>query len=581
MNAPWSRFVTPVTSRRQREYRVDTTTHDLSSSDDRGELAGRFRRGLRLSFVNTVLTRMANFSLGILLARLLAPDEFGLYAIALVVLNLLYVFCDFGGGAALIRHSGDVRSMLPTVWTFSLVGSALTYVACYLAAPLVAVGFGSPEATALIRVLSLNVILSGIGIVPAAVLMRQMLQGKRLIADLAGTALNLTLTGILAVAGLGPWSLVFGNCAGTLLVVVLLMIVTHEYPRLGWATRYVDEILRIGMAAAAGALLFVVLISVPQLVTGSLLGTTALGFYYLAFNVSSWPVQIVTATLQRVILPLFSRVRDLGRGMDDAAGAVIARVLAVCLPAVAALALLADPIVLVLYGSRWSTASAVLSALAIAAVVRILSEVIGDLLLAMGAAALSVVVNVVWLVASIPATILAGKMWGLAGIAWAQVVVAIAVSVPANVYALRRANLHLLSMARQIAPALIGTPGAIVGLVIIRIAVPSAWLELIIGATVAICGIAISWLMIIRKQGQRPGGWLGDGAEVSLDATPPRAEGDDVVALPDDVLAVRPGDDNQSLSSGYRLGPRPSGVVEPVGPTSPSSSSVRSPNSGP
>lgn len=518
--------------------------HDASLTADHQHLERRFRRGLGLSFVNTVVTRLANFSLGILLARLLAPEEFGLYAIALVVLNLLYVFCDFGGAAALIRHSGDVRQMIPTVWTFSLFGSALTYLACFGAAPWIAAGFGSPESTDLIRVLSLNVILSGIGIVPAGMLMRDMHQGKRLIADLAGTTLTLAVTGVLAITGLGVWSLVIGNCVGTALVVILLLAATREYPRLGWATRYVDEILRIGLAATTGSLLLVMLISVPQVVTGSLLGITALGFYYLAFNVSNWPVQIATATLQRVILPLFSRIRDAGRSMDDAASAVIARVLAVCLPASAALALLAEPIVRVLYGSRWLPASVVLSALAIAALVRILSEVVGDLLLAIGAAGLSVVVNVVWLIAAIPATVVAGNVWGLAGVAWAQVVVAMAVSVPANIYALRRADLNLRRITRQVWPALTGLPIAIVALLVLRLTESSDWVQLIVGVGVYAGASAVSWRMIARHRVAGSGGWLGGAV-----ATP----------------------QGQPLA----------GPPVPSGSASPSSSSPRSPDSAP
>jgi len=484
---------------------IDAAGETLAEGYDPELLTSRFRRGLGLSFVNSVLTRLATFSLGILLARLLAPDEFGLYAVALVVLNLISVFSDLGGGAAVVRHTGDIRPMLPTVWSVSLIGSVLTYLVCYFAAPLLADGFGESGATALIRVLSLNVILSGIAIVPAAVLTRNLQQGKRLIADLVGVAASLSLTGILALAGYGAWSLVVGNCIGTAVVVALLVALSHEFPHVGIDRLYLREVARIGGAAMAGALLLTVLVSVPQIVTGSMLGATALGFFYLASNVAHWPVQIATATLQRVILAMFSRQRDAGERMDVAAGSVLARLLAVCLPAAAALAILADPVIVILYGDRWKPAAIVLSALAIAAMVRILSEVVLDLLLALGAPGLTVAVNLIWLVGLIPVTIVAGHVWGLAGIAWAQAGVAIVVSLPANAYALHRAGIRPLPLLGRITPGLIGLPLAVAAQLILSVTMQNSWLVLLAGAAVTALAVLLGLLLVSRRPHEAQG----------------------------------------------------------------------------
>lgn len=460
--------------------------------------SGQVRRGLRLSFANTVLSRLSTFLLGLVLARLLAPADFGVYAIALLVQNLLLTFNDFGTGVAVVRHRGDVQPMLATAWTISIGGGVLTYLICYLGAPSFAAGLGSPEATGVVRLVSVNVVLAGFAAVPAALLTRELRQGRRLIADLSGTVLNLLLTGLLALADMGPWALAIGHVSGTALVVVLLMALTGQRPRLGIDRQHLREVARFGVAVTASGLLLVLLASVPQIATGSLLGATALGFFYLASNVANWPTQIVATTLERVALAAFSRARDHAADFEESAGAMMALVSTGCLPAAAALALLADPLVEMLYGSRWLPAAAVLSALAVAGVVRVLAGVALDLLLSLGAAVSSVAVHVIWLAGLAPATVLAAHVWGLAGVAWAQAAVAVFVALPANAWAIRRAGVRLAPLLRPSLGPLLGGVATVLVLLVLRTVLGSGLLVIVLGGGVASAITVVVWLRTSR-----------------------------------------------------------------------------------
>ncbi|MGO1049238.1 oligosaccharide flippase family protein [Crossiella sp. CA198] len=457
------------------------------------ELGGRFRRGLGLSLLNTLLSRLGTFLLGVLLARLLAPEEFGLYAAALVVQMLLLTFNDLGAAASVVRHSGDVRPLLPTAWTVAVCGGTAAFALCLVIAPALATGLGSPAATDIVRLLAANVFLDGFAAVPGALLTRELRQASRLVADLSGVVVNLALTGGLALAGFGAWALAIGHVAGTLVVVVVLLCVSKQLPRFGFDREHFGEVGRYGITVVASGIVIVLSNTVPLVVTGSVLGITALGFLHLANNVANWPVSIVSTTLDRIALATFSRARDRGVDLNLAAGEVVGMVGIAVLPGGLALAILSGPIVEVIYGSAWAPAAHVLSALAIAAIARVLTDLAFQLLLAVGAPLSSALVNVSWLVALVPATIVAAMTWGLVGVGWAQAVVAFAVAVPVHAWRLHRAGISLGALAKGLAyPALAGLL-AVTGLLAIRAFADSPLLDVALGGALTAAIVGVGW----------------------------------------------------------------------------------------
>ncbi|AHI01779.1 lipopolysaccharide biosynthesis protein [Kutzneria albida] len=456
-------------------------------------LSGRFKVGLRFSLINTVFSRLATFAVGVLLARLLVPEEFGLYTTALVVQTLLLAFNDFGTASALVRHKGDVRPMLPTVWTISVGGACVVYLACVLSAPVLATGLGSPSAADLIRLLSLNVLFDGFAAVPGALLTRDLRQARRLVADILGLVANLVLTATLAVAGLGAWALVIGHVAGTGVVTLVLLIVTRQRPVFGLSRQHIHEVAKYGGAVVVASILMVLLQYAPQTITGRMLGATSLGFFYLASNVSSWPASVVTTTIERVGLATFSRARDEGVDLDRAASAVIGMVAVAVLPGGATLALLAPQVVELVYGEKWAPAAPVLAGLAVATVARVLADLVFNLMITAGSALSSVLVQVIWLVALVPAAIFATAHWGLVGMGWAVAAVACVVALPVHAWGLRRAGVHVPALLRGLAVPAAATLVTVAALLAIRLVVHDSLLYLLAGGVVTAVVIVAGW----------------------------------------------------------------------------------------
>lgn len=470
-----------------------------AASEDPGSgLGGRFHRGLMISLLNTAISRIGLFLLGVVLARLLAPEDFGVYAAALVVQNMLIMIRDIGSAAAIVRHKGDVAPLLPTAWTLSLIGGVLCSCIGVALAPQLAAAFGAAAATGVLQLMAGRMLLDGLATVPEGMLAREFRQGRRLVADVSGMAVNIGLTLTLALAGAGPWSLAVGNVGGTMLTLVLLVALSRQWPHYGFDRSRAGEVIRYGSAAAGSGLLLAALQGTPQLVTGAMLGVTALGYFFIASNVANWPVTVISTSLERVALATFSRVGESGGDLSQAASRVIGLIGGVVLTVGGALAVLASPLIEVVYGRTWLSAAGALSGLALATVGRVVAELVMNVMLASGSTLGAVIPQVGWLVALVPASIVGGYFWGITGVGWAQAAITVLVALPVHLWFLRRAGVSLRTLARGCAlpVALAAVTGlALLGL---RQIVDSSLLIIAVGGTITASAVLIGYLRLRR-----------------------------------------------------------------------------------
>src|SRR5262249_2323638 len=135
------------------------------------------------SGANALLLRLGQFAIGIVVARIVAPQQFGVYAVALTVQTVIVNVSELGVSAALVPAPDDAAPAARVVATISLASSALLTLAMYATAPELARALGAPEAADAIRLLSLTVLLGGVSAVPYALLVRAFRQDKRFVAD--------------------------------------------------------------------------------------------------------------------------------------------------------------------------------------------------------------------------------------------------------------------------------------------------------------------------------------------------------------------------------------------------------------
>ena len=150
---------------------------------DHPTLATRASRALGLNLLNTIVSRVGTFAIGIALARILGPEEFGTFAVALLALMAVLSFNELGVSLAIVRWPGDPKKIAPTVQTLCTASSVIFFLGAVALAPAFCAAMGSPDATGVVIVLAFSVIINGLVAVPAALLQREFRAGRRMVAD--------------------------------------------------------------------------------------------------------------------------------------------------------------------------------------------------------------------------------------------------------------------------------------------------------------------------------------------------------------------------------------------------------------
>ena len=461
-------------------------------------LAAKATRAFSWSFLNTIVGRFGTLAIGIALARLLGPEAFGTFAVATVALLAMLSFNELGVSLAIVRWTDDPKAIAPTVNTLSVAMSTLLLGLVWFAAPAFSEVMGDTSATPVVRLMALSILINGIVAAPAALMQRNFRQRRRMAIDQVNTWLGAAVSLGLAVFGLGAMSLAIGRIAGSV-ASALLFIAWSPLPyRFGFHRDIARRLLRFGLPLAGASVIVFLVGYTDQLVVGSRLGAIALGFYLLAFNLSSWPVSIFSQPLRSVAPAAFARLQDQPARMNSVFLSVFGILFAVTIPACILLAAAAVPVVRVVYGEQWLSSAAVLSWLAVTAITRIFFELSYDYLVVRGATRNILVVQVVWLIALPPVLLAGAHFFGLVGAAAGQVLVSVLVVVPAYCLLLRRAGVRLTGLAREVAPsALAGV--AIVGFT--YAVVRSISLPLVVCLVAGLFGmIVIASLLFLKRR---------------------------------------------------------------------------------
>lgn len=457
-------------------------------------IAGNVKRALVWSTINSLALRLCTLVLGMVLARLLTPDEFGIYAIALTVQSILMTLADLGMTVVLIR-ADDPKRHAPTVATLSFVSGLILALTMTATAGPVASAMGNADALEVVAVLSWTLVIGGAGVVPYAKLQREFQQSKLFLSAVVDFIVSTSVTLTLIAFGSGPIALAIGRVAAQLAATSLQFVLAHERPRFGFDREIARGALTLGMPLAAANLLSWALLNLDNIAISRIAGTTALGFYVLAFNISSWPMTAIGQAIRSVSLPGFSRISD----ADGEASLVRALSLAwaVALPVGALLAALSYPLVTLLYGVTWEQSAPVLAALGMFGALRVVFDLFASYLMAKGAARAVLSVQVVWFLTLIPAVVLGTRWGGIAGAGWSHLVVGVAVILPAYAYALHHSNVSYRGLLSALWPPMLATAPAWWLAHVVAERFSTAYVGLLAGGTVGVlvyAALAYRWV---------------------------------------------------------------------------------------
>jgi O-antigen/teichoic acid export membrane protein len=407
-------------------------------------------RGFRWSLAGQLLSRVGVFATGIMLARTLTPHDFGVYAVALAAFNLLMMVNEVGMVTGIVRApEHELESASRTGATLAFAMSVVVATAAFVAAPWFASALGAPDATGVLRLLVVSVLVDGAMTVPMALLARTFQQRRITQAEALGLLAYMASAITLALGGAGPWSIAVGRVFSSLVTAGMLLVFSPRLPRPGFDRVQARKLLRFGIPLTLAALVAEAVLNADYLVVGKVLGAVSLGIYLLAYNLSTWPVSAVLVSIGRVAFAGFARLTDDRERMARAFTRAVGIIVAATVPLALLLGLLAPEAINLIYGARWLGAVTPLRFLLVLAVARVVIQTTLDYIAAAGRPVVILRVQLVWLIVLVPALILGAERYGIRGVGLAHMAVVVFVVTPLVALALHRAGVDIAQLARQ------------------------------------------------------------------------------------------------------------------------------------
>lgn len=361
------------------------------------------------AFAGTVAGRLLWLGALAVLARLLAPLDFGLLAFALVYIVYVETIADLGTGAALIYWPGDRETAAQVTFVSNAVAGLFWCAFTLLAAPWIADFFHSPAGVPILRALALSFPLKFLGATHDALCQKEMRFRRRLVPEVAMAAGKALTAVAMALAGFGVWSLVWGQLVGLAAWTVALWLVVPWRPKWEWPSHLARPMLAYGRGILTFNLLAAVAHHADLVIVGRVLGAQALGLYQMAYKIPEMTVIVSVWVVSRVLFPAFSRAHAAGEEVGALYVTALRWVGLLAVPASLGLALVAEPLVLTLFGERWRESVPILQALALYTGLRGLGAHAGDVLKAMGRPGLLAGIAVARAALTVPLLLLAAR----------------------------------------------------------------------------------------------------------------------------------------------------------------------------
>jgi PST family polysaccharide transporter len=362
----------------------------------------------------------------VILARLLAKDDFGVAAYALTLMALFGAVPTLGLGPALIYHADDERFKSTGFWIGLAAGLAGTLIV-WMLAPFSEHLFGDPRAIGVTRGMGLIFPIEALSNVHGALLRKHLAFRSSVAPELTRSLVKGVASIALAVGGFGAWALIGGTLAGALAAIPVYWIVLPWRPRLLFDRGAAAALIPFGGNLAAVNTLGAAVRNLDYVIVGRVLGATALGTYTLAFRLPDLLIRNLVAVLGQVLLPIYAKLRDERSEVGAAFATTSNYIVAVTAPMAVGLSLLAKPVVIAAFSAKWLDVVPVVPPICLYALFVSVSFNIGDLYKALGRPDVLKRLALVRLVLAAPALWAGATVVGTpAAVGWAQAGIAFA-----------------------------------------------------------------------------------------------------------------------------------------------------------
>jgi len=293
------------------------------------------------------------FVIGIVLARLLLPEQFGIVAMLTIFIMLSQAFVDSGFGAALIQKKDADYIDECSIFYFSILVSSMAFGFLWLAAPWIAAFYKQPLLTPLTRVLSLTLIINAFGQIQRTILRKKIDFKSQLKVGVSASLFSGVVGVVMAYKGFGVWALVGQQVSRALVETMIYWFVSDWRPALILSISSLRGMFSFGSKLLLSGLLDIVSTNIYLIIIGRFFSPASLGFYSRAKSLQDVLVMNITSIFANVTFPVFATIQDDRNRLKCAAQKTLTTLVMIITPCMFGLAVVARPLVLLLLTEKW------------------------------------------------------------------------------------------------------------------------------------------------------------------------------------------------------------------------------------
>lgn len=314
-------------------------------------------KGVAWSGIDNVAQYAVTFVVGIILARLLTPDDYGLIGIIAIFTTICTALIDGGVSSALIRKKNATADDYNTIFFLNLGMSVLLYVVIFFCAPLIARFFGREELVLLTRVSTVGMIIGAFSSIQQTRLVKLIDFKTQTKITIVAAVVSGVVGIVMAILGCGVWSLVAQHLTNQTLRTVLLWVLSKWAPQLRFSYKSFKELFGFGWKLMVSQLLNDIWIELYQVVVGKFYSPATLGQYTRAKGFSQLLSKNLTSVVQRVTYPVLSGIQDDNKRLINAYRRIIKTTMFITAISMFAFGAISEPLLYCLIGPQWHEAS--------------------------------------------------------------------------------------------------------------------------------------------------------------------------------------------------------------------------------
>ena len=368
------------------------------------------------------LGRIISFTVMLLLARFLTPEDFGALAAVAILTDIARVLSDGGFGASLARSPEVDERDINSVFYFNLAMSGLCYLIIFVAAPWIADFFHAPNLVPLMRVQSLSLILGALGTIQWILIWRAMNFRVQTWSSASSTLVGGIVGCTMANLGYGPWSLVAQELSRAFTFMVFNWYASWWRPKLMFSVPHFKKHFAFGSRMATAQVLTVAYDKVSTILIGRFFSQRELGLFNQAKTFEAVPVGIIADPINQVTAPIFVRIQDDIERLKSGYRRAQRLLFQLSTPVMLALIVLGKPLYLFLFGEKWLDAAPFFQVLCVNGILRPINNYNINVVQVKGRSDLHLKLDIIRKVVEFGAMLAGLWFGGIYGLVWALAV---------------------------------------------------------------------------------------------------------------------------------------------------------------